>query len=98
LLFYHSCINGSYYFFTSSIRNATTLVNGRIILNENSKEDTMALEKYAFSNALALSGKSHYFGAYHNYYFSICSQWPNKPNVCKAPDWLTDRQTNRLTD
>ena len=42
-----------------SIRNATTLVNGRIILNENSREDTMALEKYAFSNALALSGKSH---------------------------------------
>ena len=32
-------------------------MNGRIILHENSGEDTMALEKYAFSNALALSGK-----------------------------------------
>ena len=31
----------------------------------------MALEKYAFSNALALSGKSHYFVTYHNYYFDL---------------------------
>jgi len=74
-----SCINGSYYFITSSIRNATTLVNGRIILNENSREDTMALEKYAFSNALALSGKSHLL---HNYYFNLflvakCVQIPD---------------------
>ena len=28
----------------------------------------MALEKYAFSNALALSGKSHLL---HNYYFNL---------------------------
>jgi len=38
-------------------KNSTSLVNGRIILNENSKEDNMALEKYAFSNAMALSVK-----------------------------------------
>ncbi|KAL9982023.1 hypothetical protein ACROYT_G010804 [Oculina patagonica] len=38
-------------------KNSTTLNNGRIILNENSGDDIMALEKYAFSNALALSVK-----------------------------------------
>lgn len=38
-------------------KNSTTLHSGRIVLNENSTEDIMALEKYAFSNALALSVK-----------------------------------------
>lgn len=38
-------------------RNATSLNNGRIILNENSQEENLALEKYAFSNAMALSGE-----------------------------------------
>ncbi|XP_027058997.1 required for meiotic nuclear division protein 1 homolog [Pocillopora damicornis] len=38
-------------------KNSTALHSGRIILNENSTEDIMALEKYTFSNALALSVK-----------------------------------------
>lgn len=38
-------------------KNATSLNNGRIILNENSQEENLALEKYAFSNAMALSVK-----------------------------------------
>lgn len=41
----------------SHSKNATSLVNGRIILNENSQEENSALEKYAFSNAMALSVK-----------------------------------------
>ena len=70
-----------YFMITPSIRNATTLVNGRIILNENSREDTMALEKYAFSNALALSGKSHCGIIIPT--LNFCSWWPI---VCKVPD------------
>lgn len=39
-------------------RNPTSLVKGKILLCENTKEETtLALEKYAFSNAMALSGK-----------------------------------------
>lgn len=61
-----------YYFF---IRNSTTLVNGRIVLNENSKDDTKALEKYAFSNALALSGKKNSFVVYYLIFLFVMTKY-----------------------
>ena len=56
-------------------RNATSLVNGRIILNENSQEENLALEKYAFSNAMALSGEIH--TAYFSMHYCLCLVWMN---------------------
>ena len=42
------CISFHYKIDFCYFRNSTTLFNGRIILNENSKADNMTLEKYAF--------------------------------------------------
>ncbi|KAK3746256.1 hypothetical protein QZH41_016515 [Actinostola sp. cb2023] len=38
-------------------KNQTSFVKGRIILNENESEEEKALQKFAFSNAIALSVK-----------------------------------------